>query len=85
MCKKDFTTEAYLMNDTVLKTCLTCREKCKIYRDTNKAHIREQKQDYYKRHLEQYKNYYLKNATKKIAYQKERYKTKKELKSNVHV
>jgi tRNA-dihydrouridine synthase len=70
VCKKDFTTEAYLMNAVLLKTCVSCREKCKIYRDTHKAHITQQKKDYYKRHLEQYKNYYLKNAPQKLAYQK---------------
>jgi hypothetical protein len=85
LCKKDFTTEAYLMNDTLLKTCITCRQRCKIYRDTHQAHITQQKQDYYKRHLERYKTYYLKNATKKLAYQKQRYKTQKELKTTVPV
>jgi len=80
ICKNDFTAEGVL-----LKTCLSCRQRSKLYRDTHQAHITQQKQDYYKRHLERYKNYYLKNATKKLAYQKQRYKTQKELKTTVPV
>ena len=80
ICKNDFTAEGVL-----LKTCLSCRQRSKLYRDTHQAHITQQKQDYYKRHLERYKNYYLKNAIKKNEYQKQRYKTQKELKTTVLV
>jgi len=80
ICKNDFTAEGVL-----LKTCLSCRQRSKLYRDTHQAHITQQKQDYYKRHLERYKNYYLKNAIKKNEYQKQRYKTQKELKTTVPV
>jgi len=38
ICKNDFTAEGVL-----LKTCLSCRQRSKLYRDTHQTHITQQK------------------------------------------